>query len=262
VDRDGRGLVQVVTAAPPDRLEPVTWWFPIVGRVSYRGYFEAERARRFADSLEEKGLDTYVRPGRLYSTLGWFDDPVPRELLRGPPFEVADTVLHERVHETIFVADDSMYNEGIAVFVSHAAVLRLYAEEPRTKEAAAGAFRDEERFARLLAELADELETLYDRDLPMETLLRERDTIFARYRTSRFDAVEWETSRYRAFPRVRLSNAYVVARRTYLGDLPCFAAELESRDGDLEAFVRAHRERPGRRSNDDGSCPFAGARGL
>jgi predicted aminopeptidase len=251
----------VVTAAHRDRLEAVTWWFPIVGRVSYRGYFEAERALRFADSLEEKGLDTYVRPGRLYSTLGWFDDPVPRELLRGPPFEVADTILHERVHETIFVADDSAYNEGIAVFVSHEAVLRLYSEDPSTGAEAARAFRDQERFARLLAELADELETLYDRDLPMETLLRERDAIFARYRTTRFDAVGWETSRYRGFPKLRLSNAYVVARRTYLGDLPCFAAELESRDGNLEAFIDAHRERPGRRSDEDGSCPFQEARG-
>ena len=70
-ERDS-GLVHVVTAAPANRVEPVTWWFPISGRVSYRGYFEKERADAFADELAGDGYDTYVRPAPLYSTLGWF----------------------------------------------------------------------------------------------------------------------------------------------------------------------------------------------
>ncbi len=256
VDRGGLPLVTVVTAAPRHRLDPITWWFPIVGRVPYRGYFDAERAYRFARSLDARDLDTYVRPALTYSTLGWFDDPVPRALLRLEPFEAADTVLHEQVHESIFLSGEAAYNEGIALFVGHEAVLRLYADEPDVQDAAKRAFADDQRFAELLERLARELETLYSQAPPPEALLQERQVIFERYQTVEFETVPWQTRRYSGFAGVPLSNAYVVARRTYLGDLPCLAAELARLKGDLAAFVRAHRKQPGRRTLEDGSCPF------
>lgn len=40
---DEGAIVHVVMAAPRDSLQPYTWWFPIVGRVPYRGYFEERR---------------------------------------------------------------------------------------------------------------------------------------------------------------------------------------------------------------------------
>ncbi len=41
---DQSAIVYVVMAAPRDSLEPYTWWFPIVGRVPYRGYFDKSDA--------------------------------------------------------------------------------------------------------------------------------------------------------------------------------------------------------------------------
>ena len=38
-------LVLVVSAAYRDTLAPYTWWFPIVGRVPYKGYFDFDAAR-------------------------------------------------------------------------------------------------------------------------------------------------------------------------------------------------------------------------
>src|SRR5579863_7139005 len=55
---DKRAIVHVVMAAPRDSLEPYTWWFPIVGRVPNRGYFEETDATAEAASLEADGLDT------------------------------------------------------------------------------------------------------------------------------------------------------------------------------------------------------------
>ncbi len=74
---DKGAIVHVVMAAPRDSLVPYTWWFPIVGSVPYRGYFEESDATAEAAALEADGLDTMVRPSIAFSSLGFFDDPLP-----------------------------------------------------------------------------------------------------------------------------------------------------------------------------------------
>src|SRR5436853_7181154 len=49
-------LVLVVSAAYRDTLKPYTWWFPIVGRVPYKGYFDFGEARRAARDLAADGF--------------------------------------------------------------------------------------------------------------------------------------------------------------------------------------------------------------
>ncbi len=246
IDRSGRGALWVLTAAPADRLEPVTWWFPIVGRVAYRGYFDGERADRFATRLRKDGHDTYVRSAALYSTLGFFNDPVPRSMLLWPPFQIVDTIIHELVHETIYVADDIDYNEGLATFIAHSATLEFFADRPEQAEAARRSFADEKTFADLLERLAKELERLYAETELADEARRRREGICRRYREEVFPALPWETRRYAGFGSAPLSNAYVLAHRTYLGDLSCFATHLAALGGDLAAFVEGERASPGR----------------
>src|SRR2546423_3493564 len=68
-------LVLVVSAAYRDTLKPYTWWFPIVGRVPYKGYFDFAAAKKDAQNLAADGFDVYVRPSDAFSTLGFFNDP-------------------------------------------------------------------------------------------------------------------------------------------------------------------------------------------
>lgn len=239
--------VRVVVAAPPDRLEPVTWWFPIVGRIAYRGYFDAAMAREFAAGLAERGLDTYVRPAIQYSTLGFFDDPIPRPLLQWPAVDVIDTAIHELVHETVFVAGDTAYNEGLASFIAREATRRLLADEPELRARARDAYADRREFAALLQALEAELTVLYTETSNPDEARARRAAVFRRYQLEEFRARDWRTDRYAGFPEQALSNAYLVAHRTYRGDLPCFEAELGALDGDLAALIRRHRERPGHR---------------
>ncbi|MFQ5514256.1 MAG: aminopeptidase [Myxococcota bacterium] len=245
VERGEQDRVSVVVAAPADRLEPLTWCFPIVGRVAYRGYFDAERARRFAGGLRRRGYDTYVRPALLYSTLGWFSDPIPRELLRYERFFVVDTILHEVVHETIYVAGNTEYNESLATFIAHRGTLRLLRDEPGERERARKHFEDERLFAALMRELAAELERLYAQVSGRSEALRARRVVFRRYQQEIFPELPWQTSAHARFSTAELSNAYVLAHRAYLSHLSCFESELEELGGDVEAFVAAHRQQPG-----------------
>ena len=240
-------LVQVITAAPANSLEPVTWWFPIVGSVTYRGYFDADRAQGEASELRNQGLDVYLRPSPLYTTLGWFEDPLPRPLLRWPIEELVDTALHEQTHVTVYIPSDVAYNESLATFVAHKATLLYFADRPELAEHASEGFADELTYARMLNQLRGELVALYARKPTPEEARAQRGPIFARYQSEVYAAQPWKTQRYARFRELQLNNAWVVGNRDYLGLGPCFEKELADLGGDLLAFVRAHRERPGHR---------------
>src|SRR5215203_347555 len=66
-------LVLVVSGAYRDRLEPYTWWFPIVGRVPYKGFFDFSAAQDLARDLTAKGFDARLGAAAAFSTLGWFN---------------------------------------------------------------------------------------------------------------------------------------------------------------------------------------------
>ncbi|MFI5315502.1 MAG: aminopeptidase [Myxococcota bacterium] len=240
-------LVQVVTAAPANELVPITWWFPIVGSVSYRGYFDPERAQRFAAELAARDLDVYVRPSPLYTTLGWFEDALPRSLLAWPEEDLVDTALHEQVHLTVYIESDVAYNEGLATFTAHQATLAMLRERPELAARARASFADELTYARMLNELRAELDALYASSPTPEDARARRAPIFARYQREVYAAQPWQSQRFARFQKVALSNAWVVANRDYLGLMPCFERELADLGGDLSAFVRAHREKPGHR---------------
>ena len=53
---DKGAIAWVVMAAPRDSLEPYTWWFPIVGDVPYRGYFNQDRRRRRGCRMEHAAM--------------------------------------------------------------------------------------------------------------------------------------------------------------------------------------------------------------
>lgn len=241
------GLVHVVTAAPANQVEALTWWFPITGSVSYRGYFQKERAEAFAAELAAEDYDTYVRPAPMYSTLGWFDDPVPRAVLAWPEVELVDTFLHELVHQTVFVAGDIGYDEALASFVAHHATLAFFADEPELRARAEAGFADELLFAALLDQLRAALEPIYAGEPTAERARELRAPVFARFQGEVYAATPWRSRRYARFPTLALSNAWLAAHHTYVAELPCFEAELASLGGDLRAFVRAHVADPGHR---------------
>ena len=257
IERSEDESIRVVVVAPAQRLEPVTWWFPIVGRVAYRGYFDPARAQVFAQGLARQGFDTYVRPALLYSTLGWFDDPVPRALLRWPPTAIVETIVHELVHEAIFVKNDTAYNEALATFIAHHAALEHFAEQPLQIEAVRHVFADKRQFAQLLEDLSGELNALYEREPSAEDARSGREVIFQRYQQQRYRSLGWQTLRYEGFQGLALSNAYVLANRTYLGNLPCFERELAELEGDLRAFVREQRTKPKRHTDTQECAPSA-----
>lgn len=173
VDLHRSAAVYVVQACHPLRFAPKRWSFPIVGSVPYLGFFDEQNARRYADELaKDGGLDVTVRTAGAYSTLGWFRDPVLSTMIPDGADalgELVNVILHESVHATVYVNDQSAFDESFASFVADH-LTRDYlltlvgADAPETK----AYFESEERGARFVAALRiahDDLERLFASEL-------------------------------------------------------------------------------------------------
>ena len=110
-------LVLVLSGAYRDRLQRYTWWFPVVGRVPYKGYFDFEAAQHARERMASDGFDTSLRPASAFSTLGFFNDPILSTTLAGDSLELANTVIHELTHNTFYAPGQAVFNESFANFV-------------------------------------------------------------------------------------------------------------------------------------------------
>ena len=109
----------LVYGAKADRLEAVTWWFPIVGRVPYLGFFDKGDRDDKAGELEAQGYDVYRGAAAAFSSLGWFEDPVFSSMLRRRSSALAHLFFHELTHRTYWAAGSAEFNENLAEFVAH-----------------------------------------------------------------------------------------------------------------------------------------------
>ncbi|MEY4580557.1 MAG: hypothetical protein RL701_5260, partial [Pseudomonadota bacterium] len=124
------GLTYVVTACKRTSFEPYVWWFPIVGTVEYRSYWDETDAQDAARALEAKGYDTWISPSRAYSSLGILRDPIITTMLRDGLPALVEVVIHELSHAKLFVPGHTAWNEALASFVGERGAER-YFEAPR-----------------------------------------------------------------------------------------------------------------------------------
>jgi predicted aminopeptidase len=253
-------LAHVLSAARQDRLEPRTWWFPVVGRFPYKGFFDLDDALAAQQELLDEGWDTYLRPTAAFSTLGWFNDPLLSTLLRRDDVDLIETILHELAHNHLFVSGQVMFNESFATFVGRVGAAQFFCTRqgggPDTVKCARARarWRDEIRFSRFLDELVDELVAVYaSADLTTEEKLRDRVAVFAdsqdRFRNDIQHTFEAQT--FSSFLSTPLNNATLLSRTVYYHRLYDFDALLQDHGGDLRDTVAALRE-----STEDISDPY------
>ncbi|HEX6535538.1 MAG TPA: aminopeptidase, partial [Gemmatimonadaceae bacterium] len=213
-------LVLVVSAAYRDRLESYTWWFPIVGSVPYKGYFDPSDALDAARKLERRGLDTYVRPASAFSTLGWFDDPLVSTTLEADSAGLANTVIHELTHNTFYAPGQAVFNESFANFVgAHGAMwfFRTRGDSALARESETD-WAAEKLMGGFWSSIYDALDSAFAAHPDSRSArLAARDTIFARARADFVSRVAPRLPGYRpGMPiRLRLDNASLLARRVY-----------------------------------------------
>lgn len=252
IDRDV--LVWVVSASPKTTFEPVTWWFPIVGRVPYKGFFEKEDAIAEVKKLHSKGYDVYLRPSAAFSTLGWFDDPLLSTVLKFDEVSLVNTVIHEIVHNTVWVKDNVHFNETLANFLANVSTEQFFGTRDDKyrafQSAAENQSHDDLLFASYLSALRLELEALYAKNLPVgdeiadpkvlstSDILSERELIFKKARPT------WESLKarfkgpnYKNLPLPE-NNAAIIAYWIYLKDINLFADLYRATNYSVPKFLK------------------------
>ncbi|WP_420146673.1 aminopeptidase [Spirosoma sp.] len=116
-DQQGKPILWVVTAAEPYQLVAKQWSFPIIGTFSYKGFFEKDWADSSVSELKRENFDTRISEVSAWSTLGFLNDPILSSFLDRPEGSLAELIIHELTHGTLFVKDNLEYNENLADFV-------------------------------------------------------------------------------------------------------------------------------------------------
>jgi predicted aminopeptidase len=235
-------LVLVLSGAYRDKLASYTWWFPIVGRVPYKGYFDFPAAQDAARKLDASGFDVYLRPSPAFSTLGWFNDPLLSTSLRADTLDLANTVIHELTHNTFYAPGQAVFNESFANFVGARGSAWFFRRRgaPAAADEADARWSDEKLMAQFWARLYAEVDSGF-RAHPSNSLARlaARDTLYARARRELVDVLgrQLRTIGPRALERVRLDNAALLAHRLYATDLDLFDEVWVRAHGDLRRTV-------------------------
>jgi predicted aminopeptidase len=238
----GDRVVTALVATEPRRIEPWLFWFPLIGDAPYKGFFDLERAERAAAALRDRGLATCLVPVPAYSTLGWLDDPVTEPMLRAGIGRFVETLLHELVHATVFVAGEADWNESVANFIGQEAVVRFFEARGDADAAARERARvsDERAVAAEVARLREQVTALYEAPADAEPEAS-RAQLEARARSA-IAALPLATRDAAALAEaLRLSDPCLALEGTYERDIPLWAERLRALDGDLPRFVAAVR---------------------
>lgn len=115
-DQQGKPLMWVVTGCEPYQLKAKKWKFPVVGFVSYKGFFNEPDALKEAAKVRAEGFETDIYSPSAWSTLGYFTDPVLSGMLKRSPGRLAELIIHELTHATLYLESSVDFNENFATF--------------------------------------------------------------------------------------------------------------------------------------------------
>jgi predicted aminopeptidase len=260
---DSDTLVLVLSAARRDTLALHRWWFPIVGRLPYKGFFDFAAAREEARRFEARGFDVDLRPAAAFSTLGWFNDPLLSTTLRQDSLSLVNTVLHELTHNRVFVKGQAEFNESFASFVGSRGSREFFAArgDSAALERIEQRWVDEKLRANYVCGLLHALDSAYA-EHPGDSLarVRARDVVYERAIDRLADSVaatRGDSAAQVVRQRMRLNNATLLARRVYGRELALFDSVHSALGNDLRVTIDSVATVAARSTD-----PFAALRAL
>ena len=228
-------------AAPELSIKPLTWCFPVAGCVSYKGYFDEQKARDKAAQLLADGYDVYVGGIAAYSTLGWFDDVVLNTFIKREDSKLAALLFHELAHQQLYLKGDTTFNESFARAVEIEGVQRWLTAQARGDEFAVYRHQQQRHAAwvGLLAKYQKQLAELYQSSRGDEKKRQGKKQLIAELLGEYQDLKkQWDYAGYDHWMNDSLNNAKLATVADYNNWVPAFRQLLREEAGDLTAFYQ------------------------
>jgi predicted aminopeptidase len=261
VDRDV--LVWVLSGSKKLRFEPVTWWFPIVGRVPYKGYFEKEDGLDSLRELKDDGYDVLLRPSAAFSTLGWFNDPMLSTYIKADDADLAATVFHEILHNTLWVKNHANFNESLATYVGLRSAENFFRHKSAGENAqlSSCSINKSLAYSIFLKTLIDNLTALYKE---VEDQVIDSDFALEK-RREYFDTagISWGEQAAQICPpatpeagKIQFNNAVILAHKVYHDRLGLLdRAYHDAATGSIAKFIELMKQLA-KEANEDEVDPF------
>jgi predicted aminopeptidase len=235
-------ILHVITACEKDRLQLYHWDFPITGKVTYKSFFTEEDVLKEKRFLETKGYDTFIQKVGAYSTLGWLKDPIFSSMLQWDEATLANLILHEMTHATIYFKGQTDFNEQIATFIGNQGAIEFLTKRYGlgSKEVAKAHHVQEDDFffSQWIDQSCQRLSNFYAKDITRDEKLKGREELFKSIR-EKFRQIkgQFKTNGYKDFEKMNLNNAVLLAYRRYIHRLENFQALYEQFGRDIRKVV-------------------------
>jgi predicted aminopeptidase len=238
-------VLHVITASEKDCLKLYHWDFPIAGKVTYKSFFTKEEVLKEKKFLEERGYDTFIQQAGAYSTLGWLKDPIFSSMLRWNEATLANLILHEMAHTTIYFKGQTDFNEQMATFIgNHGAIgflVEKYGKESQHVVEAVHNQEDDLLFSRWIDQACERLSNFYSKEISREEKIRGREEIFCSLKEE-FKKISFKTDCYNHFEKKDLNNSVLLAYRRYVHRLENFQALYEYLGNDMRGMIKFFKE--------------------
>ena len=128
-DQQGKPLMWVLVGSERYALKPLEFNVPLLGAFAYKGFFDHARLVAADSAAQQAGYDTRINEVAAYSTLGFFNDPILSSMLKRGEGSLAELIIHELTHGTLFIKNNLEYNENLADFVGDYGAERYMAQK-------------------------------------------------------------------------------------------------------------------------------------
>lgn len=189
-DQKGKPILWVVTASPEFKIKAHQWCFPIAGCFPYKGYFDLEKAKQEEAKMKTLGLDTEIDEVSAWSTLGFFKDPILSSMLNKSEARLADLIIHELTHATIYVKNNVAFNENLANFVGKQGAIYFlkskYGDSSKYLVEYNNSFKRKKLFSNYIREEIKELNSFYDSISKLKHLTKKREL-----KAKKIEEIKW-----------------------------------------------------------------------
>lgn len=250
-DQHGKPLLWNVTACKPYQLKAYKWKFPILGSFSYKGFFDSTKAVAQAHALAQEGYDTNIRTVGGWSTLGVLNDPILSGMLNRSTGNLANLIIHELTHGTLYIKDGVSYNENLANFVGNVGAKQFLEDKYGLDSPEYRQYMeqrsDRKQFTAYALAKAEELDSLYGTFTP-QLQKDEKEKIKQRFIHGFIQDLKqvnfYNQGYYSYFDRTLPNNTFFMSRRRYSGKQEQFQREFTQKfDSNLRNYLSYLKEK-------------------